>query len=153
MSHTRTVKWAFLNKRVQSHQKPACGLVVETWTVLIPICCVPVVMEEGCQKPKRLSYTATASSNMKLFGAQRRRETSKLLQFLELMKATFDCGGKTRQRSAGVRHHKGNSLDPRKDGFLKLMMQSSCFSFQERCKIFEHSSNHKVYALNGAGVA
>jgi hypothetical protein len=62
-----------------------------------------------------------------LFGAQRRRETAKLLQFLELMKAKFDCGGNTRQRTAGVRHHKGNSLDPRKDDFLKLMMQSSCF--------------------------
>ena len=61
---------------------------------------------------------------MKLFGAQRRRETAKPLQFLEL-KAIFDCGGNTRQRSAGVRHHEGNSLDPRKDDFLKLMMQSS----------------------------
>jgi hypothetical protein len=27
-------------------------------------------------------------------------ETTKPLQFLELMKATFDCGGNTRQRSA-----------------------------------------------------
>jgi hypothetical protein len=46
------------------------------------------------------------------------------------MKVKFDCGGNTRQRSAGVRHHKGNSLDPRTDNFLKLMMQSSCFSRQ-----------------------
>jgi hypothetical protein len=67
-------------------------------------------------------YHIWQSSNMKLFGAQRRRETAKLLKFLELMKATFDCGGNTRQRSAGVRCHKGNSLDPRKDNFLKLMM-------------------------------
>jgi hypothetical protein len=64
---------------------------------------------------------------VKLFGAQRRRETAKLLQFLELMEAKFDCGGNTRQRSTGVRHHEGNSLDPRKDNFLKLMMQSSRF--------------------------
>jgi hypothetical protein len=85
-------------------------------------------MEQGCWKSKRLSYTA--SSNVKLFGAQR-RETAKPLQFLELMKAAFDCGGNTRQRSAGVRCHEGNSLDPRKDDLLKLMMQSSCF-FQER---------------------
>jgi hypothetical protein len=28
------------------------------------------------------------------------------------MKATFDYGGNTRQRSAGVRRHEGNSLDP-----------------------------------------
>ena len=65
---------------------------------------------------------------MKLLGAQRRRETAKPLQFFELMKATFDCGGNTTQRSAGVRRHKGNSVDPRKDDFLKLMMQSSSFS-------------------------
>jgi hypothetical protein len=62
---------------------------------------------------------------------QKRRETAKPLQFLELMKATFDCGGNTRWRSVGVRRHEGNSLDPRKDDFLKLMMQSLCF-FQER---------------------
>jgi hypothetical protein len=31
------------------------------------------------------------------------------------------------QRSAGVRHHEGNSPDPRKDDFLKVMMQSSGF--------------------------
>jgi hypothetical protein len=54
-------------------------------------------------------------------------ETAKPLQFLELMKAMFDCGGNTRPRSAGVWRHEGNSLDPRKDDLLKLMMQSSCF--------------------------
>jgi len=62
---------------------------------------------------------------MKLFGAQRIREIPKPLQFLELMKATFDCGENTRQPSAGVRRHERNSLDLRKDDFLKLMMQSS----------------------------
>jgi hypothetical protein len=50
---------------------------------------------------------------------------TKSLQFLELMKATFDCGENTMQQSAGVRHHEGISLDPRKDDFLKLMMQYS----------------------------
>jgi hypothetical protein len=49
------------------------------------------------------------------------------------MKATFDCGGNTIQQSAGVRRHEGNSVDPRKDDFLKLMMQSLHF-FQERRK-------------------
>ena len=52
-------------------------------------------------------------------------ETVKPLQFLELMKAMFNCGGNTRQRSVGVRRHEGNSPDPRKDDFLKLIMQSS----------------------------
>jgi hypothetical protein len=50
-----------------------------------------------------------------------------MLQFLELMKARFDCGGNTTQQSTGVRSHDGNALDPRKDNFLKLMMQSSRF--------------------------
>jgi hypothetical protein len=63
---------------------------------------------------------------MKLFGVQR-REKAKPLQFLELMNTTFHCGGNTRQRSAGVRRHEGNPLDPRKGDFLKLMMQSPCF--------------------------
>jgi hypothetical protein len=73
---------------------------------------------------------------MKLFDAQRRRETAKPLQYLELIKATFDCGRNIRQRSAGVRRHKGNSLDPRKDDFLKLMMQSSHFLKINYCTVF-----------------
>jgi hypothetical protein len=68
---------------------------------------------------------------VKLFTAQRRRETAKPLQFLELMKATFDCGGNTRQRS-GVRCHEGNSLDPRKNDFLKLMQSSRFFKIDAR---------------------
>jgi hypothetical protein len=63
-----------------------------------------VVMEEGYQKSKGISYI-WQSSNMKLFG-------------VELMKATFNCGGNTI-----------NSLGPRKDDFLiLLMMQSLRFS-------------------------
>jgi hypothetical protein len=73
---------------------------------------------------------------MKLFGAQRRREIAKPLQFLELMKAMIDCGGNTRQQSTGVRRHEGNSLDPRKDDFLKLMMQSSRFFKINYCIVF-----------------
>jgi hypothetical protein len=33
----------------------------------------------------------------KFFSAQRRRETTKLLEFLELIKAMFDCGGNITQ--------------------------------------------------------
>jgi hypothetical protein len=57
---------------------------------------------------------------MKLFSAQKKREIEKLLKFLELMKAMFDCG---RNKAAT----KGNSMHPRKDDFLKVMMQSSHF--------------------------
>jgi len=42
-------------------------------------------------------YHRQQGSNVKLFSAQRRRDTAKQLQFLELMKATFDCGRNTRQ--------------------------------------------------------
>jgi hypothetical protein len=72
------------------------------------------------------------SLNLKLFGAQRRSENTKPLQFLDLMKATFECGGKKTQRSAGVRHHEGNPLYPGMDNFLKLMMQSLLFCQERR---------------------
>src|SRR5215510_5653525 len=126
MRHTGTVKLAFLNKHAQSCLKPACTLVVETWKVLIPVCCVPQLRKRDARNLK--DYHIWQSSNVKLFGAQR-RETAKPLRFLEFMKAAFDCGRNTRQRSAGVRRHEGNSLDPRKYNFLKLMMQYSRFFF------------------------
>jgi hypothetical protein len=63
---------------------------------------------------------------MKMLDAQRRRETAKLLQFLELMKATVGYGRNTRQQSASVRCHERNSLDPKKDNFFKLKVQSLC---------------------------
>jgi hypothetical protein len=72
-------------------------------------------------------YHITQSSNVKLFSAQKRRETAKPLQFLELRKVIFNCGRNARQKAASVRHPEINSLDPRMDQFLKLMMQSSCF--------------------------
>jgi hypothetical protein len=56
MSHTGGLHHSFFNMRAQSHLKSARALVVETWKVLIPIC--RVVMEEGRQKSKMLSYTA-----------------------------------------------------------------------------------------------
>jgi hypothetical protein len=88
-----------------------------------------IVMEELCQKSKRPSYI-WQSSYVKLSGVQRRMETTKPLQFLQLIKVTFNCGKNTGQQSASVRHHKRMSLDPGKDDFLKLMLQSSVFSRQ-----------------------
>jgi hypothetical protein len=41
LSHTGTVKQAFLNKRAKSRLKPARALVVEMWNVLTSTCCVP----------------------------------------------------------------------------------------------------------------
>ena len=84
-----------------------------------------VLTEEGRQKSKRLSYMAKFKHE--IIRCAEEEGNHMLLQFLELMKAAFDCGTNTRQRSAGVRRHEGNSLDPRKDDFLKLMIQSSRF--------------------------
>jgi hypothetical protein len=92
--------------------------------VLIAICRVPYLLKRDDKNLK--GYHIQQSSNVKLFDAQR-RETAKPLQFLELMKATFDCGENATQQSAGVKRHEGNSLDPRKDDFLKLMRQYSRF--------------------------
>jgi hypothetical protein len=87
-------------------------------------------MEEGRQKSKRLSYTA--KFKCEVIQCAEEKGNCKAAAFLELMKATFNCGGKTMQRSAGLRRHEGNSLDPRKDDFLKLMMQSLHFIFERR---------------------
>jgi hypothetical protein len=65
-------------------------------------------MEEGCKKSTRLSYMA--KFKREFIWCERRRKTTKPLQFLEL------------------RRHKGNSLDPRKDDFLKLICSLQVFS-------------------------
>ena len=104
------------------------GVIISTEGIPVnrllgPICRVPLLRKKGARNLK--DYQIRQSSNVNLFGAQRIKKTAKSLQFLELMKTTFDCSGNTRQRSAGVRRHERNSLDPRRDDFLKLMMQSS----------------------------
>jgi hypothetical protein len=87
-------------------------------------------MKEGCQKSKTIIYGKVQTLSYRCTedkGREERRETAKSLQFLKFMKATFNCGGNTRHQSAGVKRHKGNSLDPSKDDFLKLVMQYSRF--------------------------
>ena len=79
-------------------------------------------MEEGRQKSKRLSHTAQFKREVVRCAEDKGNRKAAAL---ELMRATFDCGANTRQRSAGERRHERNSLDPRMDDFLKLMMQSS----------------------------
>jgi hypothetical protein len=72
---------------------------------------------------------------VKLFTAQRRRETTKLLQFLESMKVTSGYDRNTRQQSVSVRCHERNSLDPRKNYFLKLMIESPRFLFSRDTRL------------------
>jgi hypothetical protein len=66
MSHTGTMKRAFLNKRAQSRLKPARTLVVEMWKVLIPICRVLWLWKRDARNLK--DYHIQQSSNVKLFG-------------------------------------------------------------------------------------
>jgi hypothetical protein len=77
MIHTGTVNWTFLNKHAQPHLKPALALVVKMSNVKY--------------------YHILQNLKMNLSGVQRRKQTTKPLQFLELMKAVFDCGGNIRQ--------------------------------------------------------
>ena len=124
MSHTGTVKWAFLNNCAHSRLKPSRALVVETWKVLIPICHVLYLWKRDARNLK--DYQIRQGSNVKLFGAQRKRETTKLLKFLGLIKAMFDCGGNTRQRSAGVRLHEGNWKNQTCSSFRSRVVGVGC---------------------------
>jgi hypothetical protein len=83
MSHAGTVKWAFLNKCVQSRLKAACTIVVKAWEVLCLICRVLQLWKRDARNLK--DYHTQQSSDMNLFGVQRTSETTKPLQFLVLM--------------------------------------------------------------------
>jgi hypothetical protein len=71
-----------------------------------------MVMKERCQKSKL--YDIWQSSNMKLFGVQRQRKATKLLQFLGLMKTMSDWQKHKATQLVSVRHHEKKSLNPRK---------------------------------------
>jgi len=86
-------------------------------------------MEEGRQESKRLSYTA--KFKREVIRCAEEKGNCKAAAIFGVDESNIRLWWK--QRSAGVMHHEQNSLDPRKDDFLKLMMQSSCF-FQERLK-------------------
>jgi hypothetical protein len=77
------------------------------------------------QKSKRLSYMAKFKSEAVQYVEEKQNQKKIPHYFLELIKATSDCSRNTRQSLVSVRHHDRYSLDPRKDDFLKLMMQSS----------------------------
>jgi hypothetical protein len=76
-------------------------------------------MEKGRQKSKRLSYMAKYKPEVNQCTVE--KEYLKDAAIFGVMKGMFDCGANTRQRSASVRRHEGNSLDPRKDDFLKSL--------------------------------
>jgi hypothetical protein len=86
-----------------------------------------VVMEEGHQKSKRLSYTA--KFKREVIRCTEEKGNRKAVTIFGVNESNVRLWRNTTQWSVGVRCHKGNSLDPRKDDFLKLMMQSSRFFF------------------------
>jgi hypothetical protein len=61
------------------------------WVVFVPFCRLVFLCNRDALNQN--DSHIRQSSNVKLFGAQRRMETAKPLQFLELMKETFDCVG------------------------------------------------------------
>jgi hypothetical protein len=70
---------------------------------------------------------------VKLFGAHSRRETAKPLQFLELMRATFDCGRNTKTAISGCEASWREFTGPKKGRFPET--DDAVFTFfQERRK-------------------
>jgi hypothetical protein len=85
-----------------------------------------VVMEEGIQKSKRLLYMA--KFKCEVVQCTEEKVNRSHCNFWSWWKQQLTVRN-TRQQSVSVRHHKRNSLDPRKNNFLKV------FTFlQERCK-------------------
>jgi hypothetical protein len=84
-----------------------------------------VVMEEGRQKSKRLPYMTKFKCEVTLCAEE--KGNFKATAIFGVVESNDQQCRNTRHRSAGMRRHKGNSLDPRKDDFLKLVMQSSRF--------------------------
>jgi hypothetical protein len=70
---------------------------------------------------------------VKLFGAQRRRDTAKPLQFLELMKAKFDCSGNNAAIS-GREASRRKFTGPKKGRFPEADDAVLAFFPQERRK-------------------
>jgi hypothetical protein len=89
-------------------------------------------MEEGCQKSKRLSYTV--QYKREVIRCAEEKGNRKATAIFGVDESNVQLWQKQRQQSAGVGRHKGNSLDPRKDDFLKLIMQSSRF-FKRHTKL------------------
>jgi hypothetical protein len=81
-------------------------------------------MEDGCLKSKRLSYTAKFKREV-VWWAEK-KGNRKATAVFGVYEGNIQQRWTLRQRSASVRHHERNSVDPRKDNVLNLMMQSSC---------------------------
>jgi hypothetical protein len=93
-------------------------------------------MEEGCQKSKRLSYTA--KFKREVIRCTEEKGNHKPLQFLELMKARFDWGGNTRLIS-GCEASRRKFTGPKKGQFPENDTAVFTFFFQDKlfyCIVF-----------------
>jgi hypothetical protein len=78
------------------------------------------VTRDGTGRNRKSDFELGQSNPV--FWCAEEKGNCKTTTILEFMKATFNSGGNTRQKSVSMRHE-GNSLDSRKDNFLKLMMK------------------------------
>jgi hypothetical protein len=88
---------------------------------------------EGAFSDMSCTVVIQQSSNVKLFSAQRRRETAKLLQFLELFKAMFDCGGNTKAAISGCEALRRKFIGPKKGRFPEI--DDAVFTFKRDTRL------------------
>jgi hypothetical protein len=101
MSHTSTVKRAFLNNRAQSCLKSARAFVVQSWKVLIPICRVLYSSYGGGKPEISVSHpaiahrinTVTILFYSSLFGTVNARNRGLKFVLIDSHVATVDYSG------------------------------------------------------------
>jgi transposase-like protein len=77
-------------------------------------------MEEGRQKSKRLSYTA--KFKREVIRCAEEKGNRKAAAIFGINESNVQLWQNTTQRSAGLKRHEGNSLDPRNDDFLAAVI-------------------------------
>jgi hypothetical protein len=100
--------------------KLAHAVVVEEWKVLIPICSVSQLWKRDARNLK--DYHIWQTSNVKLFGHREGNCMGIAVFEVEQSNVQLRWKYKAAIRQSGVRCHVGNSLDPRKNYFLKIAM-------------------------------
>jgi len=117
----------------EASSRPSCWNVEGVYSNLS----CTVVVEEGRQKSKRLSYTEKVQTWS--YSVRREGKPHSRCNFWSWwrQRSTVAETRDSDQRVWGFK--KGNSLDPRKDDFLKLMMESSCFFKINDCFLYPFS--------------
>ena len=77
-----------------------------------------LVMEDGCQKSKKLSYTA--KFKREVIRCAEDKGHCRATAIFGVDESNVSLWRNTRQRSAGVKRHEKNSLDPKKGWFPEI---------------------------------